>query len=360
MTTQLSGGRRSRRARLPLLAMLVALVALFAAACGSDDDTEATSDATAPAAAAGASAAAVDLTGVTLHVGDQYNILKSQLEAAGVLDDAPYKVEWSQFQGGPAVIAAETGGDVDLGMMGETPVVFAQAANSPVKVVGVSKISDPAKYNFALIVKNDSPIRTIADLKGKKILNSQGTVSQYLIGRVLEKAGLTTKDVELVNIQQGAQAAYDRGDVDVSGSGGAPLVTTLAKGQDRVLISGSGLLPGFNYLVARDGALSDPKTSAALGDFLGRVAKSQDWYNANPDKAAEIVKPIYKVDDAIARKIVTLAPFKYVPIDSTIIDAHQSEADFFTEQGVLKSTVDATKVFDDRYNPIVTKATSGS
>ncbi|KPM56588.1 sulfonate-binding protein [Frankia sp. CcI49] len=339
--------------------MLVALVALFAAACGSDDETEATSDATAPAASAGASAAAVDLTGVTLHVGDQYNILKSQLEAAGVLDDAPYKVEWSQFQGGPAVIAAETGGDVDLGMMGETPVVFAQAANSPVKVVGVSKISDPAKYNFALIVKNDSPIRTIADLRGKKILNSQGTVSQYLIGRVLEKAGLTTKDVELVNIQQGAQAAYDRGDVDVSGSGGAPLVTTLAKGQDRVLISGAGLLPGFNYLVARDGALSDPKTSAALGDFLGRVARSQDWYNANPDKAAEIVKPIYKVDDAIARKIVTLAPFRYVPIDSAIIDAHQSEADFFTEQGVLKSTVDAAKVFDDRYNPVITEATSG-
>lgn len=328
--------------------MLVALVAVFAAACGDENEPV---DPAGPAASTGA----VDLTGVTLRVGDQISMLRSQLEAAGELDGTPYKVEWSQFQGGPTVIAAQTGGDIDLGTMGETPVVFAQAADSPVKVVGVSKIADPAKYNFALIVKKDSPIRTLADLKGRKILNSQGTVAQYLVGRALEKAGLTTEDVELVTMQQGGQAAYDRGDVDVVGIGGAPLVTTLAKNDDRVLVSSNGLLPGFNYLVARDGALADPELSAAIGDFLGRVARAQDWYNAHPDEAAGVVKSIYKVDDAIARGIVTLAPSQYVPIDETIIGAHQAEADFFAGEGVLKTDLDISKVFDDRYNTIVTE-----
>ncbi|OHV19784.1 sulfonate-binding protein [Parafrankia soli] len=339
-------GRRSRRL---LVVVPLALAGLLAAACGGSDPAPGT-----------AAAAANDLSGVTLRFGDQVNGVRSVLEASGELEDTPYKIEWSQFQGGgPTVIAAQTGGDVDLGVMGETPVVFAQAAHSPVTVVGAARIVDPAKSNFALVVKKDSPIRSVADLRGATILNSQGTVSQYLVAKALEKGGLTTDDVKLVNLQQGAQAAYDRGDIDVIASGGPPLAMMLAKGTDRVLMTGAGVLPGVNYLVARNGALSDAGLSDAIGDFLGRLAQAQDWYNAHPDAAIAIVKPTYKVDDTVARAIIDLAPLRYVPIDRTVTDAHQREADFFADQGVLKAKIDTSTVFDDRYNPIINAVAQG-
>ena len=75
---------------------------------------------------------------------------------------------------------------------------------------------------------------------------------------------------------------------------------------------------------------------------------SQDWYNANPAAAAAIVKGVYNVDDAVAQQIVTLAPAGYVPIDDAIIAAHQAEADFFADQGLLKKKVTASAMFDDR------------
>ena len=76
-----------------------------------------------------------ELSGLTLRVGDQKGNSQAVMEAAGVLKDVPYKISYSQFQSGPALIAAETGGSVDLGKMSETPLVFAQNAGSPVKVV---------------------------------------------------------------------------------------------------------------------------------------------------------------------------------------------------------------------------------
>lgn len=346
----------------------VALVVLTA--CSSGTSTSSDSSSADPASVGSASTdssstgssgsaasdASVDLSDVTLHVGDQANMLQAVLQASGELDNAPYKIDWSEFMGGPFVIAAETGGSVDLGVMGETPVIFAQAAGSPVKVVAVQKITDPAKSNMAMIVKKDSPIHTLADLKGKKILGSPGTVAQYLVAKALQKAGLTTQDVQMVNLQQGAESAFDRGDVDVTASGGAPLAMSLASGQARVLASGAGLLPGTNYLVARAAALDDPQTKAAIADFVTRLTRAQLWFNAHPAAATKIEESLYHVDASIGKAIVEQAPFAYTPINQTILNEYQAEADFFTGQGLLKSKIDGAQIFDKEYNSTVEAA----
>lgn len=337
---------------VPLATALAGVVA----GCSSSGGTTAPQTDSTSTQAAGAA----DLSGVTLNVGDQVNTLQSMLKASGQLDDLPYKISWSAFMGGPTVIAAETGGSVDLGFMAETPVIFAQGAGNPVKVVAVSKIADPNASNFALLVKKDSPIKTLSDLRGKKILNSAGTVAQYLVSKALEKAGLTTHDVHLVNLQQGGQQAYDRGDVDVEASGGPPLAIQLATGKDRELTTGAGLLPGVDYLVARSAALEDTKRSAAIADFVTRLAKAQAWWTAHPDEAAKAVAPTYKVPEALAKQIVSQAPFQYVPIDNSVIADYQSEADFFQAQGLLKSKVDGAAEFDDRFNASVTAAMSAA
>lgn len=332
---------------------VLALAALgLLSACGSSGGAGGHSS----SAAGKGTSGATDLSGVTLHVGDQVNILRSTLQAAGELDNLPYKISWSQFQNGPALIAAETGGDVDLGWMAETPVIFAQAAGSPVKVIGVAKSTDPTKSSMAIVVKKNSSIKTVADLKGKRVLSSPGTVTEYLLARALQKVGLSTKDVHEVNLQQSGEAAFDHGDVDAEISGAAPLAMALATGKDRVLVSGAGLIPGTNYLVARSGALKDAKLSAALGDFVARLTRAQLWYNAHPDGAAKVAESIYRVDPAVAHTIVTMAPTAYRPIDEAIVQSYQTEADYFAGQGLLKSKVDGADVFDDRYNATVAAA----
>src|SRR5262245_10299751 len=80
---------------------------------------------------------AADSGPTTLRVGDQIETLQRLLRASGQDKPSDYKIEWSNFLGGPAVIAAQTGGSVDVGWMAETPLVFAQAAGSPVKVIAV-------------------------------------------------------------------------------------------------------------------------------------------------------------------------------------------------------------------------------
>src|SRR5688572_7695230 len=104
-------------------------------------------------------------SGTTIKIGDQLHALKSSLDVSGEGQPTDYKIEWANFVGGPPIIAAQTGGSLDVGWMAETPLIFAQAAGSPVKVVAVSKTIDGGGSPYALVVKPDSPIRSIADIK---------------------------------------------------------------------------------------------------------------------------------------------------------------------------------------------------
>jgi sulfonate transport system substrate-binding protein len=302
-----------------------------------------------PAAAKGKDK--VDLSGVTLHVGDQAdNHLEAALTASGQLAKLPYRIEWSTFQNGPLLIAAETGGSVDIGKLSETPLVFSQAAGSPVKVVYAARPVDPSKSSLAIVVKKGSPIKKLADLEGKKIGYAQGTVLQYLLANALHSVKLSLDDVTLVNLQPGIDVLAS-GDADALVTGDPTMSTSLVAKTSQILQSGATFTPGFSYLTARKGALDDPKLSAAMGDFVQRVAKAEVWYNAHPKDAAELVVQNSKVTPDVAQAVVARAPVAYGPIDDSIIAAQQKESDFFFGLGTLEQKLDAKALFDTRYGP---------
>jgi sulfonate transport system substrate-binding protein len=296
----------------------------------------------------------VDLSGVTLHVADQLDSLKTVLKASGEDKNVPYEISWSSFIGGPAVIAAEVGGSVDVGFMAETPVVFAQAAGNPIKVVGASRTIDPKTSNLAIVVKPDSPITKVSQLKGKNVGIQTGTVVQYLLVKALEKAGLKYTDVQALNFPGlGGQAAFDNGDVDAAVTADPFLSNQLLEKKGRILTTGAGLTAGLQYLVARDGALGDKQLDAALADFVPRVARAYQWYAAHPTEAAAIATSTFRIPPAAALQAVKRAPTAYQPIDASIIAAQQSEADTFLALGVLQKKLDVAKAFDKRYNKLV-------
>ncbi|MCU1345098.1 MAG: putative sulfonate binding protein precursor, partial [Acidimicrobiia bacterium] len=301
--------------RTTALLALASVAALTLAACGSDDSSKAAASPTKATVAAAPSAATsqptVDLSGVTLRVGDQAdNHLKAILDASGEGAKAPYKISWSTFQNGPLLIAASTGGSIDLGKLSETPLVFAQAAGSPVKVVYVAKPIDKSQSALNIVVKTGSPLQSLADLKGHKVGYVQGTVLHYLLANALSSVGLKLSDVTLVNIQPGIDV-LGRGDVDALVTGDPTMSAGLVAGTNRILASGAGFTPGFYYITARAGALSDPKLEAAIADFLPRLARAEVWFNSHPDDAVNIVVAQSKVTPAVAKAIVTRAPVAY-------------------------------------------------
>lgn len=292
-------------------------------------------------------------SGTTLKVADQLHALKSSLDVAGEGQSTDYKIEWANFIGGPPIIAAQTGGSIDVGWMAETPLIFAQAAGSPVKVVAVSQSAKAGGSAYALVVKPNSLIRTAADLKGKSVTFMKGTVLHYFIANLLEKQGLSLKDIKQVQATGFGTGLLDKDAADAIILT-EPFLTELEQaGKIRIIANGADFTPGFNYLVASDAALADPAKAKAIGDLAARAARAQRWQREHVKKAAPALAKQYNVGIDIAEKIIARSPSKYTPIDNSIIAAHQAEADLFLKEGLIRKKLDASQIFDKRYDSIV-------
>jgi len=295
-----------------------------------------------------------------LRVADQLQVLEPLLAAAGENKPVNYTIQWSNFLTGPAEIAAITGGSVDVGWMAETPLIFAQAAGSPVKVVAASQRAIPGTAVTAVVVKPGAAIHSIADLKGRRIGWMPGTVTQYLVIRLLEKQGLSAADIVPVVMTSGGPGMLNSGTVDALVTADPYLSEMLAAGQVRILATGgASITPELQYVVAGSAPLVDPQRSAMIGDFVRRVARSFRWQREHPAEAAATASRTYKVTLAVANQIVHRAPSRYVPIDGAIVAAHQKEADVFQRLGLIRERVDAAKLFDHRYDQVVAKVEGG-
>src|SRR5882762_9738282 len=130
-----------------------------------------------------------------LRVGDQKGNLQAVMEAAGVLKDVPYRIEWREFPAAAPLLEALNAGAIDTGYVGDAPFTFAAAAGVPMRVIGVVHQN---RDGLAIVVSGKSPIQNLGDLSGKRIGTGKGSIGHYLVLALLEKAGLPADDVNLV------------------------------------------------------------------------------------------------------------------------------------------------------------------
>lgn len=308
-------------------------------------------------------AAKVDLTGVTLNVGDEQGIFEGPLQASGLGTGTPYTVSYSTLVGGPSVVAALAGGSVDIGEMSDPPVIFGQAQNEPIKVVAAQEPENPTKQsNFAIVVKATSPITTVKDLQGKNVSLLNGTILQYIAIRALQKAGLTYSDINPVNVNppSGATAALENGSVDA-------LVTSLAvadglvsSGQGKIITTGAGLSRSLNYVVASDAALATAKKAAAIADYVKRLAEAQQWVLVHPSAYAPIYAKNNGITATVAASVLKQLPITYTPISKAIMQAQQSEANIFYTLKLIPTKLVTSGEFDTSLNSEVAAADTAS
>lgn len=201
------------------------------------------------------------LAGVTLVVGDQKGGSRSLLRAADLLDDLPYRIEWRTFTPGPPLIEAARAGAIDVGGTGNTPTIFAAAARARVQVVSSNRGNVTSD---AILVRRDSPIRTVADLRGARIAVGKGTSAHGQVLSTLRAAGMTLDDVDLTFLAPAdAYGAFRQGDVDAWAVWDP--YTSQAELDDgaRIVADGTGNANGYGFQVASNATLADPTRPAA-------------------------------------------------------------------------------------------------
>jgi sulfonate transport system substrate-binding protein len=304
----------------------------------------------APGAVASAStkaAATPNLSGVTITFADQFKEYQTILTAANALQGAQYTVNWQEFVGGPPIVAAETGGSVDLGDMAETPTIFAQAAGDPVKVVAATESANPKVSPFDLVVPASSTIKTLSQLKGQTIGVQEGTVEQYVLVQILKKAGIPYSDVTIENLSViNAAAAVSGGKVAAAVISQPLTAIDQAGGKIRVLTSAAGYAQTLGYLTASQSALDNPKEAAAIADFVQRFYKAQAILKKDPLLAEETYVKIYGVTLAEAKQAAASVVTTATPITPAIINYQQAEANTFLKLGLITKKIDVKGVFD--------------
>jgi len=294
---------------------------------------------------------AAELTDVTLQVGDQKGGTESLLRAAGELDSLPYKVAFSTFTSGPPQIEAATAGKIDFAVTGNTPPIFGAASNAKIRIV--SAYANTARGD-QILIPADSPLRSVADLKGKKILVGKGSSAHGHLLLQLQRAGLTVKDVQLVFLQPAdaiTALSQDRADAWAIWDP----YTALAAQQIRVrtLADATGVANGDAFGIASVAALQDAKRNSALSDFVQRVARASLWAQTHPDQWYEKYAAAIGIDPAVARTAQSRTLRLPIALDPQVIDSEQQLTDIFAASGQITSKPVFADFVDNRYSDVL-------
>lgn len=276
---------------------------------------------------------------LTLTVGDQFFSNRIVLELSGELKDLPYRIDFKRFNTGSPVASAVASGALDIGVVGDTPVISLAANGAPVKVVASTQTS----LNGVGIVAR-SGIHSVADLKGKRVAIWNGSWSQQLMYKALDEAGIARDSVTFKYLLPAeASMALSQGDIDAFGTW-EPYVSLQEKEGSTLIRNAKGLMSAPTYVVAYEPALA--QKGAAIKDFVERLTRARAWSNNHIDEYAVAWAKANQSAPEIAKVWFKRDAIKVLPISPTIVSDAQATADFLYDAQLLKQRYDVAPLFD--------------
>nr|WP_249937167.1 sulfonate ABC transporter substrate-binding protein [Roseateles sp. DAIF2] len=264
-----------------------------------------------------------------LRIGYQKYGTLTLLKAKGDLEKrlAPQgvTVKWTEFPAGPQLLEGLNVGSIDFGTVGEAPPIFAQAAGADLVYLANQP---PAPSAEAIVVPKDSAIKSVAGLKGKKVVLNKGSNVHYLLVKALERAGLKYSDVQVVFLPPAdARAAFERGSVDAWVIWDPFLAAAEKQLGARVLADGRGLVSNHQfYLAARGYADKQPQVVQAVIEELARLDR---WAEGNPKEVAQFLAPQIGLDLAITELAAGRFSYGIQPISAAAAAEQQKIANVF-------------------------------
>ena len=234
-------------------------------------------------------------------------------------------VKWTEFPAGPVLLEGLNVGSIDFGTVGEAPPIFAQAAGANLVYVGNEP---PSPESEAIIVPKNSPIRSVADLKGKKIALNKGSNVHYLLVKALEKAGIDYKDVQTIYLPPAdARASFERGAVDAWVIWDPFLAAAEKQLGAKIVADGKGLVANHQfYLASRPYAQSNPETVKIV---IEELAKVDEWGAKNLKEVAAILATQTGLDTRIGELAARRYAYGVKPVTPQVIAEQQKIADVF-------------------------------
>ncbi len=244
------------------------------------------------------------------------------------------KVQWIEFPAGPQLLEALSVGSLDFGMTGDAPPVFAQAAGKDLFYVGAEL---PKPSSSAILVKQDSPIKTLADLKGKKLAFQKGSSAHYLAVRALEKAGVAWSDITPIYLTPSdARAAFERGSIDAWAIWDPFYAAAEVDAKPRVLATHLSDNNSF-YLSSRGLVEQHPQ---AVKDLLDALTQTDTYVQTNRKEAAQLLADFSGLGLATVHRFLARRPISPVkPLWPQVITEQQRVADAFFKQGLIPKSV---------------------
>ena len=273
-----------------------------------------------------------------LRIGHQKGLL-SLLKGRGTLEKrlAPLgvSVKWTEFTAGPVQLEALNVGSIDFGDVGEAPPIFAQAAGAPLAYVGATV---PRPASEAVLVPKGSAIKTVADLKGKKIALNKGSNVHYFLVKLLEKQGLTYADVSPVFLPPSdARAAFEKGSVDAWVIWD-PFFAAAEKALDAtVLADATGVVGNRAYYFSSLGYVD--KNADVLKVVIEELDKVDQWGAANRSALAAELSQLFGIPRPVLELSVSRQKFGTTPITKAILGEQQKIADTFFDLKLIPKRI---------------------
>lgn len=256
------------------------------------------------------------------------------------------KVEWAEFQSGPPMTEAMASKRLDFAGLGNMPVVAGQAAGIPFTII--SQTLD-GKNNVAIIVKKDSAINSIEDLKGKKVAVAKGSNAYNFLYLGLKESGLQASDIEAIQLQPDeAQAAFETGGIDAWATWDPYITLNSLTDKGRVLTDGEqlGVLSPSFTIVRTEFAEKYPELVTL---YLKIVEKSRLWEEAHLAEAQDRYAAEYKVPLGVIQGMRDRSSMINIPISDEIASELQKTADFQFEQKSIRKSIKVSDIIDNQY-----------
>lgn len=261
-------------------------------------------------------------------------VIEKRLKALGVPS-----VKWVEFQFGPPMLEALGAGAIDLGSVGDTPPIFAQAGGADL----VYAAATPSAQHAVLVPKL-SPVKTVVDLKGKKVAFGKGSSAQNVTVKALAAAGLTFGDIEPVYLSPAdATAALNGGNIDAwvvwdpyyaiaEERYGA---RSIADTSDKRLASSS------YYIASRRFASQHP---AVLSTVLDEIRKATEWAGRHRGELAALAAEATGIDVKSWTAAFERAEFSLGPVTDAHVAQQQQLADTFQALGIIPRKIDVSEI----------------
>ena len=247
------------------------------------------------------------------------------------------KISWNEFPAGPQILEALAVGSVDVGVTGDTPPVYAQAANKPLYYIAYEAAKPLAS---AILVQKDSKLTQLSQLKGKRIALQKGSSAHYLLVQAVRKAGLQWSDIQPIWLTPAdARAAFQKGAVDAWAIWDPYFASAQVEDQARVLASGKGLSPNYTfYLASPDFVKQHPQV---LKSIIQQINVADQWVQAHRTETAQSIAQSTGLKPQVSQVFIDRRPRPSgaAPLTAKVIADQQQLANRFSELKIIPNSI---------------------